>query len=59
VWRDNTEVGHVTSAAFSPACERVIALGYVHRDLATPGTPVLVSADGDKLPAVISRVIEG
>jgi folate-binding protein YgfZ len=35
-------IGRVTSAAFSPALARPVALGYVHRDFAAPGTPVLV-----------------
>jgi folate-binding protein YgfZ len=34
------EVGAVTSAAWSPAQERPIALGYVHRDFVEPGTRV-------------------
>ncbi len=57
LWHDDKEVGRVTSAAFSPAVEKVIALGYVHRDLASPAIRVLVSADGDKIAATVSRVI--
>jgi folate-binding protein YgfZ len=34
------EIGHVTSAAYSPLLEAPIALGYVHRDFADPGTTV-------------------
>jgi folate-binding protein YgfZ len=37
------EVGHVTSAAWSPALGRPIALGYVHRDFVEPGTPLGVA----------------
>jgi folate-binding protein YgfZ len=36
------EVGHVTSAAFSPGLERPIALAYVHRDFVAPGTELNV-----------------
>ena len=36
------EIGSVTSAAFSPARDRAVALGYVHRDFTTAGTPVAV-----------------
>jgi folate-binding protein YgfZ len=36
------EVGQITSAAWSPAFQRPIALGYVHRDFTTPGTTVRV-----------------
>jgi folate-binding protein YgfZ len=34
------EIGQVTSSALSPALQRPIALGYVHRDFIEPGTPV-------------------
>lgn len=37
------EIGRVTSAVWSPALERPIALGYVHRDFQNPGTSVDVS----------------
>jgi folate-binding protein YgfZ len=36
------DVGHVTSAAWSPALQRPIALGYVHRDFTTEGTHIEV-----------------
>jgi folate-binding protein YgfZ len=36
------EIGRVTSATFSPALARPIALGYVHRDFVEPGTAVAV-----------------
>ena len=42
------EVGRITSAARSPALHRVIALGYVHRDYLTPGTPLSVAGDDVK-----------
>ena len=34
------EIGHVTSAAISPALQRPIALAYLHRDFLEPGTSV-------------------
>ena len=37
------EAGFITSVAQSPAVGRPIALGYVHRDLVEPGTPVTVT----------------
>jgi glycine cleavage system aminomethyltransferase T len=46
-------IGHVTSAAISPALERPIALAYVQRDFVQPGTPVAV-ADG--IRAVVSAL---
>ena len=36
------EIGRVTSATWSPALGRPIALGYVHRDFVEPGTSVAV-----------------
>jgi folate-binding protein YgfZ len=38
------EIGRVTSATWSPALARPVALGYVHRDFVEPGTQVV--ADG-------------
>lgn len=40
------DVGAVTSAIWSPALARPIALGYVHRDFTSPGTPLTVGASG-------------
>ena len=37
------EAGRITSAVFSPRLDRVIALGYVHRDFASAGTAVTVN----------------
>ena len=36
------DIGRITSAAFSPAREAVVGLGYVHRDFVAPGTQVAV-----------------
>ena len=52
---DGRAIGRVTSAAWSPALARPIALGYVHRDFVDAGTPVLVggaSATVADLPLV-------
>lgn len=40
------EIGSITSAADSPALGRPVALGYVHRDYAEPGTAVIVGTTG-------------
>jgi len=40
LWSDNEQVGHITSAVFSQALSKVIALGYLSRDLLKPGTQV-------------------
>jgi folate-binding protein YgfZ len=49
------EIGRVTSSTRSPALQRPIALGYVHRDFLEPGTRVTVedaSAEVTTLPFV-------
>ncbi len=40
------EIGAVTSAVWSPALGRPIAMGYVHRDFVEPGTAVVVVTGG-------------
>lgn len=51
---EEREVGRITSAAWSPAAARAIALAYVQRDLAEPGTKVTVEREGEKLAAVVA-----
>jgi folate-binding protein YgfZ len=46
------EVGRITSATWSPALARPIALGYVHRDFVEPGTAVTV----DGAPALVAAL---
>ncbi len=43
------EVGHVTSATWSPALDRAIALGYVHRDFVEPGTELTIDGAAAKV----------
>jgi folate-binding protein YgfZ len=50
------DVGRVTSAVFSPACSRPIALGYVHRDFIEPGSEVNVVHRDTHLRAVVATV---
>ncbi len=45
VLREDKEAGYVTSSVYSPALKRVIALGYVHRTIETPGTRLIVGQD--------------
>lgn len=42
IFAESKDIGRVTSAAFSPAKEAVVGLGYVHRDFVNPGTEVTV-----------------
>jgi folate-binding protein YgfZ len=46
------EVGHVTSSTVSPALQRPIALGYVHRDFVEPGTKVSVDGASGEVSAL-------
>lgn len=49
------EIGHITSATFSPGLNQPIALAYLHRDFVEPGTQVSVegtSAEVSSLPFI-------
>lgn len=47
IWsEDEKKVGEITSATFSPALNRIIALGYVHRYYLTPGTKFRLGSGG-------------
>jgi aminomethyltransferase len=48
---DGTVAGMVTSGSFSPSLGVPIAMGYVRRDLAAPGTPVDLLVRGQRHPA--------
>ena len=54
IFSEDRNVGVVTSAAVSPLLGP-IALGYVHRDFAAPGTSVEVEMPGGRIPAVVSQ----
>lgn len=47
------DIGRVTSAAFSPNVNRVVGLGYVHRDHTTSGTEVTVMWNDSRVKAVV------
>jgi folate-binding protein YgfZ len=51
---DDKETGRITSAAWSPRSDRVVALGYVHRDAATVGAHVLARTPEGDLAAEIA-----
>lgn len=50
------EVGRVTSAVWSPALSRPIALGYVHRDFFEPGTSLTVSSPAGPMAATVTTL---
>lgn len=47
------EIGRVTSSAWSPRLGAAVALAYVHRDSAEPGTVVHVACDGGEVVATV------
>ena len=47
------DIGRVTSAAFSPNVNRVVGLGYVHRDFTESGTEVTVMWNDSRIKAVV------
>lgn len=49
-------IGHITSAAWSPALGHVIALGYVHRDFVEPGTRVEVASEDARVAATVTAL---
>jgi len=50
------EVGRVTSAAWSPGRSRPVALAFVRRQHAEPGTAVTVRWDGGQAPATVTAL---
>ena len=50
------KVGTVTSAIFSPALKRVIALGYVRRECWDPGTKLRLVSGGQSLEAEVASL---
>lgn len=50
---ESAEIGRVTSAAFSPRLGHSVALAYVRRDFAAPGTAVAVTCDGADVAASV------
>ncbi|MBL8139175.1 MAG: aminomethyltransferase family protein [Acidobacteria bacterium] len=47
------EIGRVTSSAWSPRLGAAVALAYVHRDSAEPGTAVRVACNGGEVAATV------
>ena len=50
---DGTAIGTVTSGGFGPTIGGPLAMGYVNRRFAEPGTPVILEVRGKDLPAKI------
>jgi len=50
---DGQPIGTVTSGGFGPTINGPLAMGYVNRRFAEPGTPVLLEVRGKDLPAKV------
>jgi aminomethyltransferase len=51
--KDGAPIGTVTSGGFGPSLGGPIAMGYVARDFAAPGTPVALVVRGKDIPAAV------
>lgn len=56
VFAGESATGQVTSGTFSPTLQRPIAMAYVAREHATPGTELLVDIRGSREPAQVVRL---
>jgi glycine cleavage system T protein (aminomethyltransferase) len=53
---DGAPIGKVTSGGFSPTLGAPIAMGYVERAFAAPGTPVALVVRGKDIPAQVAAL---
>ena len=53
---DGAPIGKVTSGGFSPTLGAPIAMGYVERAFAAPGTPVALVVRGKDIPAKVAAL---
>ena len=53
---DDTQAGTITSGTFSPTLGAPVAMGYVRRDLATPGEKVALLIRGQRAPALVAAL---
>jgi folate-binding protein YgfZ len=53
IYAGDREIGRVTSAAYSPALDRWIGMGYVQRDFVEPGTAVSLGDAEPRTPATV------
>jgi aminomethyltransferase len=53
---DGASIGKVTSGGFGPSIGGPIAMGYVERAFAAPGTPVALVVRGKDIPASVTAL---
>ncbi len=51
---DGTEAGRITSGGFGPTAGGPVAMGYVRRDLATVGQPLILLVRNKQMPAQVA-----
>ena len=51
-----TEIGEVTSGGFGPTVEGPVAMGYVPKEFATPGTTIFAEVRGKYLPIAVAAL---
>ncbi len=54
IFNGNTQIGVLTSGGFAPSLGFPIAMGYVARDFANPGTQVEIEVRGKRIAATVS-----
>lgn len=54
IFHGDTDVGHITSAAFSPTLGKIIGLGMIRREAYDPGTAVRIEGNGKTVPAEVT-----
>jgi aminomethyltransferase len=47
-------VGHVTSGGFGPSVQHPVAMGYVAKELAAPGTRIFADVRGTRIPVDVA-----
>jgi len=52
--REGREVGYVTSAIFSPACQTAVALGYVRKECNQAGTRLVLRLEANEIPVTVT-----
>lgn len=53
---DDAAIGKVTSGVFGPSVDGPVAMGYVEKAFARPGTTVLAEVRGKRLPMTVTRM---
>jgi len=55
--RGEREIGYITSSAFSPKLNQIIALGYIRREFSNPGAQVTIKMESNKtVSAEVSEI---